>query len=1054
MRAPCQGYGEDLNGGYGGDGVHQYGVDGGRGTLLLGFKGPIPGYGRDRRESKAVVKATLLEETTLDKFWSSRLEVVRWADTPTTEKKIVTKLPKNQPDRPNLRRQQLRKRMLKIGTWNIQGLGTKQKEVIGEIQEMNMDIVILTETKKKGKGEERLGNYIQFWSGVEKHVRAKSGVAILIKNKWIRKVTDVEYIDDRIMKVVINIFGQIIVIFGVYAINDDATIDIKESFFEKLDEEVGKVNSNHEVIIIGDLNSRVGKLDDDVVGRFGEETKNDNGNRLINLCREQEYVIANTKFQHKEIHKYTWENPTRGLKSIIDLIIVRKNRKMVVQDVRVHRKPECGTDHHMVVGKFLIFGQKRLRNRDGSNQPDLHEIDDMVYKTDLLKEESIKWLYQNRIKHKLDMEIQGTPEKMYEHMTHCIKEAAQEALGTKNNIKKYRENFSIQLEQLIENKKKAYLEWIKDKDINSRKKYVELRRNVKVKVREEKNQYWENLCRDISNSLPYNRSTEAWKTIKNIRSSKKERGFIQVISPVQWIEHYIDLLQEHRLEYLQEWQIGKIENPVIEITEEDVEKAIRRAKNNKAPGPGNIRMELLKYGGNNLIKYITKMFNKIENGEQIPKEWNKSYITSIYKKGDKKCVNNYRGISVLPSIMRIFARVIKDKINNIVIFKEEQSGFRSNRSCLDNIHCIRLLIEKNKAKNIETHMTFIDLEKAYDSIPRIMLWTAMERMNIPLKWINIVKQIYRNTTAQIKLGRRLTQEIVLTKGLKQGCTLSPMLFNIYVDQALEVWYKKCDRMGFEIGDKTFHSLLFADDQVLFAQDGDDMEYMVRKIDEEYRKWGLNINYNKTEYMCIGKEVSNLVVNNEIIKKCDSFKYLGSHISSLGTCQKDIDSKIALGRQATRVLHGLIWNKNISKEVKKMMFHSLVENIMLYGAEMWPVTQKTRDRIRTVELDYMRRCLQLTREDRIRTEKIWDKMEINCSITKKLENKQLQWYGHVERMPEERWPKQILQYSPKGTRGRGRPTMKWKSHIINAMDDRGLQMGDWNDRQLWKQKTNS
>lgn len=944
--------------------------------------------------------------------------------------------------------------MLKIGTWNIQGWRTKEKEVLREIKEMDMDIVILTETKKKGKGEERFEDYVFFWSGVEKHMRAKSGVAIIIKNKWIRKVIDVEYIDERILKIILNIFGQTVVVFGIYAINDDASADVKETFFENLSEQLEKVNLIHEIILIGDLNSRVGNVDDDVVGRFGEEIKNDNGNRLINLCREKEYIIANTIFSHKNIHKYTWENPTRGLKSIIDLIIVKKNRRMVVQDVRVHRKPECGTDHHMVVGKFLLFGNNRQKSKNGINQSGLSDMEEVIYKTDLLKEESIKWLYQSRLNHKLDMGIQGTPEQMYEHMKKCITEAAQEALGTKENMNKYTEHFSIQLEQLIEEKKKLYLKWIKDKDMDSRRKYVELRRKVKMKVREEKNQYWENLCSDINNNLPYNRSSEAWKIIKSIRSPKKERGFIQVIKPAQWIEHYTELLQEHRAEYIQEWQIEKAVNMTAEITEDDVERATRIAKNNKAPGPGNIRMELIKYGGKNLMKFITTIFNKIENGEEIPNEWNKSYITSIYKKGDKKNVNNYRGISVLPSIMRLFSRVIKDKMNKFVNFKEEQSGFRANRSCLDNIHCIRLLIEKNKAKNIDTHMTFIDLEKAYDSVPRKMLWIAMKRMNIPLKWINIVKQMYKSTTAQIKLGRRITQEIILTKGLKQGCTLSPMLFNIYIDQALEIWYKKCAGMGFVIGDNTLHSLLFADDQVIFSQDEEDMEYMVRKIDEEYRKWGLNINYNKTEYLCVGKEVSNIVINNEIIRKCDSFKYLGTHITSTGTCQKDIDSKIALGKQATKILHGLLWSKNISKVVKKMMFQGIVENIMLYGAEMWPITQKTRDRIRTVELDFMRRSLQLTRQDRVKTQYIWDKMEINCSVTKKLENKQLQWYGHVERMSETRWPKQILQYSPRGKRRRGRPAMKWKSHIANAMEERGLQIGDWNNRQLWKQKTNS
>ncbi|KAJ4446303.1 hypothetical protein ANN_12998 [Periplaneta americana] len=137
----------------------------------------------------------------------------------------------------------------------------------------------------------------------------------------------------------------------------------------------------------------------------------------------------------------------------------------------------------------------------------------------------------------------------------------------------------------------------------------------------------------------------------------------------------------------------------------------------------------------------------------------------------------------------------------------------------------RQLQEKILLKNGELHMTFIDLEKAYDSVPRQLLWTAMRNMNIHDKWINIVRKMYSNTKAKIKIQNKLTEEIRLNKGLKQGCRLSPVLFNIYIDQALNLWYKKCSEMGIPIEDKTLHSLLFADDQVIFAGDEDDIIYM-------------------------------------------------------------------------------------------------------------------------------------------------------------------------------------------------------------------------------------
>lgn len=98
---------------------------------------------------------------------------------------------------------------------------------------------------------------------------------------------------------------------------------------------------------------------DEVIGRHGETTRNDNGKRLIQLCKEHEYKITNTYFAHKDVHKYTWEHPTKSLKSIIDLILVKQKHKITIKDVRVYRKPECGSDHYLLMGKFRCNGYKK-----------------------------------------------------------------------------------------------------------------------------------------------------------------------------------------------------------------------------------------------------------------------------------------------------------------------------------------------------------------------------------------------------------------------------------------------------------------------------------------------------------------------------------------------------------------------------------------------------------------------------------------------------------------------------------------------------------------------
>ena len=175
---------------------------------------------------------------------------------------------------------------------------------------------------------------------------------------------------------------------------------------------------------------------------------------------------------------------------------------------------------------------------------------------------------------------------------------------------------------------------------------------------------------------------------------------------------------------------------------------------------------------------------------------------------------------------------------------EEQSGFRAGRSCIDNILCKIQMIEKKKATNRELHLLFIDLTKVYDSVPLNKLWETLDRSTINIRLIEEIKSLYKGSSSKRKIGNLITQGFKVTKGLRQVCSLSPTLFKIYLERVLRNWKRKCQPMGIPIQNTHVYSLNFADDQVLLAQDHDDMEYMARKLKEEYEKWGLTINLEK------------------------------------------------------------------------------------------------------------------------------------------------------------------------------------------------------------------
>jgi hypothetical protein len=141
---------------------------------------------------------------------------------------------------------------------------------------------------------------------------------------------------------------------------------------------------------------------------------------------------------------------------------------------------------------------------------------------------------------------------------------------------------------------------------------------------------------------------------------------------------------------------------------------------------------------------------------------------------------------------------------------------------------------------------FIDLTKAYDSAPLNKLWETLDKSTINARLIEAIQSLYKGSTSKIKTGNQITKGFKVTKGLRQGCSLSPTLFKIYLERVLRNWKMKCQPMGIPIQNTYVYSLNFADDQVSLEQDHDDMEYMARKLKEECEQWGLTINLEKNQ----------------------------------------------------------------------------------------------------------------------------------------------------------------------------------------------------------------
>ena len=158
----------------------------------------------------------------------------------------------------------------------------------------------------------------------------------------------------------------------------------------------------------------------------------------------------------------------------------------------------------------------------------------------------------------------------------------------------------------------------------------------------------------------------------------------------------------------------------------------------------------------------------------------------------------------------------------------------------------------------------------------------------------------------------------VTKGLCQGCCVSSTLFKIYVEKALNIRERKCCGMGYNVDNTTIYTLQFAGDQVVMAQSKEDLEYMCRKLQEEYSKWALTMNIAKTKHMSLGTDRNHLELDNgDIITGCTEFRYLGSIFTKDGRDTKNVRHRVTQARKVIGALNGVWWSKYVTKNGKRL-----------------------------------------------------------------------------------------------------------------------------------------
>ncbi|KAK3550114.1 hypothetical protein QTP86_020669 [Hemibagrus guttatus] len=306
-------------------------------------------------------------------------------------------------------------------------------------------------------------------------------------------------------------------------------------------------------------------------------------------------------------------------------------------------------------------------------------------------------------------------------------------------------------------------------------------------------------------------------------------------------------------------------------------------KSGKAVGPDDIPVEVWKCLGEAAVEFLASLFNRVLESEKMPEEWRRSVLVPIFKnKGDVQSCSNYRGIKLMSHTMKVWERVVEARLRKVVEICEQQYGFMPRKSTTDAIFALRILMEKYRDGQRELHCVFVDLEKAYDRVPREELWYCMRKSGVAEKYVRVVQDMYERNRTVVRCAVGQTEEFKVEVGLHQGSALSPFLFAMMMDQLSE-----------EVRQESPWTMMFADDIVICSESREQVEENLERWRFALERRGMKVSRSKTEYMCVNeREGSGTVrLQGEEVKKVQEFKYLGSTVQSNGECGKEVKKAI-------------------------------------------------------------------------------------------------------------------------------------------------------------------
>jgi len=927
----------------------------------------------------------------------------------------------------------------RIGTWNVRSMYQGKLEVVkAEMKRMGVGMLGVSELRWTGHGQIQSGEYKIMFSG---SATKSNGVALICGPRMSKSIMGFNSVSDRIITARIHGNPVNVTVIQVYAPTLEAEDSVHDDFYERLQETLNITPKGDIVVVMGDLNAKIGEGEADrFVGSHGLGIRNASGDRVHEFCATNDLVVSNTFFKNPPRRLYTWTSPDGKHRNQIDFIMIKGRWKSMVRAAKTRPGADCGSDHELLIADLKL----RLKQcgRDGTRP-----------KFNLL---SIPNAYKERIQ-KVFSEINleaREPEELWQEIKIGIQETARLFVPLQPRMKKN--------------------PWLSDTALEIARRRREVKRNNKVggvgesmrvlnrefqrQARRDKEKSIKDMCTELEESSKKGRSRDLFKMIKKITGEFRARvGHIkaddgrtlsEATQMKQRWKEYTESLYSRDLNISHVYRNEEYtEEPYI--LQEEVRRAIKELSRNKAPGADDIPIELVKESGEQGVRVLTALCNSIWQSGVWPKDWKRSVYIPIPKKGDSSRCENNRTIALISHTSKILLKIIQARMEGFVNreLPDVQAGFRKSRGTRDQIANVRWLMERSREYNEDVYMCFIDYSKAFDCVDHAVLWSTLRDMGCPGHLVHLLSCLYDGQEATVRTEYGETEWFPIGKGVRQGCIVSPSLFNIYAEGIMRGAGLEEIEDGVRIGGRIINNLRYADDVTLMGRSEESLRKILSRVKTAGEEVGLHLNLQKTKVLSTAA-INTFTLDGISIEVVPSFSLLGSVIEDHGECAMEIKKRIVLGKIAMGKLERIWKDRDITRRTKCRLVKALVFPVVTYGCETWVIKETERKRINAFEVWVWRRMLRVPWTAHRTNASIWEEINMDPTLLLKIKSLRLAYFGHVVR--GQGLENSVMLGMGGGGRSRGRPRARW---IDGVAEDAGMSISQMieaaRDRTKWR-----